>query len=442
MAEAKPLRIAIIGAGIGGLTLSTALGILGRNSTGNLKVDVYEAADVISEIGAGINFWPRTWNIMNELGLNEQLVKFLQDEDIPDDRTEHLVFKVRKSDQLKGRDIRDITITGGSVRLHRVHLQQTLLNGMTGQLHLSHRLVSYEEINDEVRLDFANGTTLTCDLLVGMDGLKSQVRRVFLESRELLKPEDRDPIIWSGAYAYRGLVDVDTLAGMFPGHHCLSMPMLYAGKNKHLIVYRVAQAKLVNVVAVVTDPAKENTFYDGPAHVVCEQEEMLRAYEKWEPEVQALLQCIKKPMKFALRSLKPLTSYVSGRVILAGDAAHAMLPHQGAGAGQAIEDAYILANLLSQKPLITSQLPKIAEIYDRIRCPEGNRVLEASRISGLVSQLVAPGFEEVGEGDEGVSDEMLQDLIEELSRQWSWTWKESAEDDRRRAMAFLESEIC
>lgn len=66
-------------------------------------------------------------------------------------------------------------------------------------------------------------------------------------------------------------------------------------------------------------------------------------------------------------------------------------------------------------------------------------MLEASRISGLVSQLVAPGFEEVKEGDKTVSDEKLQALIKDLSRQWDWVWKKSAEGDKRRALALLES---
>lgn len=57
--------------------------MLGTKS--NLKVDVYEGAEVISEIGAGINCWPRTWKIMQELRLEEKLVKFLRSEDIPDE---------------------------------------------------------------------------------------------------------------------------------------------------------------------------------------------------------------------------------------------------------------------------------------------------------------------------------------------------------------------
>ena len=67
----------------------------------------------------------------------------------------------------------------------------------------------------------------------------------------------------------------------------------------------------------------------------------------------------------------------------------------------------------------------------------GNRVLEASRKAGLLSDLVAPGFEEVTEGDTGVPLEKLVELFEVLSKDWDWVWKESAEDDKRRALEML-----
>ncbi|KAF8964493.1 salicylate hydroxylase [Flammula alnicola] len=431
--NSERLRIAIIGAGIGGLTLSSALGILDREHS--LDVNIYEGAAQISEIGAGINFWPRTWKIMKVLGLEQKLVQWLPQ--IPDD-SERTVFQVRKSDQEEGIYIRDIKTKGGSVRFHRADLQQTLRSQISGTLHLSHRLISFEETEKEVRLYFLNGKIATCDLLIGMDGIKSVVRRGFLQKQGFLKSPSLDPV-WSGSFAYRGLIPTEKLEGLFPGHRATSIPMLYVGKLKHLIVYPVSHDKLVNVVAFVTDPSKKGTHHDGPTTTTCEQEEVLAAFRGWETEVRALVQCIERPTKWAIRALIPLDRYASGRVILAGDAAHAMTPHQGAGAGQAVEDAYILASLLCHKLSTKANVPKISEIYNSVRCPEGNRVLEGSEISGMLSQLVAPGFEEVQEGDTEVPLEKLRDLYEVFSRQWDWAWKETAEDDRRRAIEMLES---
>lgn len=97
---------------------------------------------------------------------------------------------------------------------------------MTGQLHLSHRLVSFEETKEEIILHFSNGTTTICDVLIGMDGIKSQVRRGFLQRQALSKSAAVDPVVWSGTWAYRGLITTDELNAVFPGHRCLTMPML------------------------------------------------------------------------------------------------------------------------------------------------------------------------------------------------------------------------
>jgi len=92
---------------------------------------------------------------------------------------------------------------------------------------MSHRLVVYEELNDEVVLHFQNGKTETCDLLIGADGIRSAVRRCFLS-----KPQDPsrslplDPVFWSGEYAFRGLVEVDQLQAEFPGHRACNEPVI------------------------------------------------------------------------------------------------------------------------------------------------------------------------------------------------------------------------
>lgn len=76
------LTVSLRGAGIGGLTLSSALGILGRGQ--DFELDIYEGATHISEIGAGINFWPRTWDIMKSLGMDQELARMLPE--APDDK--------------------------------------------------------------------------------------------------------------------------------------------------------------------------------------------------------------------------------------------------------------------------------------------------------------------------------------------------------------------
>ncbi|KJA14751.1 hypothetical protein HYPSUDRAFT_92215 [Hypholoma sublateritium FD-334 SS-4] len=427
------LRIAIVGAGIGGLTLSSALGILGRGR--NFELDIYEGATHISEIGAGINFWPRTWEIMKSLGLDHELARMLPH--VPDNNP-RLVFEIRKSDQSEGFHIKNMMMKGGAIRLHRAGLQKTLINKLSGRLHLSHRLISFDETEKEVRLNFEDGSSATCDILIGFDGIKSVVRKLFLESEGQWKSPSFEPV-WSGTYAYRGVVQFEELSEYLPGHTAIKSPMKYVGKLKHLITYPLPHNNIVNVLALVTDLSQEGTQYHGPPTTYCDQEEVLSAFSGWEPEVQALLKCITKPTKWALRSLVPLDRYARGRVVIAGDAAHAMTPHNGAGAGQAVEDAYILASLLSHRRSTPSAVPDISEIYNSIRRPVGNHVLQEARNVGRLTQLVAPGFEDVVEGDADVPLEKLHDLFDEMDRRWEWVWKESAEDDRRKAVEMLDA---
>lgn len=104
-------------------------------------------------------------------------------------------------------------------------MQQALISRLTGQLLLSHRLISYQETNDEVRLQFNDGKSTTCDLLVGMDGINSAVRKCFLLKHGLPKSPSLHPI-WTGTVAYRGLVPIEKLEVELPGHRAVHTPMI------------------------------------------------------------------------------------------------------------------------------------------------------------------------------------------------------------------------
>jgi len=115
--------------------------------------------------------------------------------------------------------------TGVSLRIHRADLQRALIGSMEGQLHLSHRLVSYEETDKEIQLQFQDGKIASCDLLIGMDGIKSVVRKCFLVKQGLLNSPSIHPF-WTGSFAYRGLVPIDKLEAAFPGHRVFHTPMM------------------------------------------------------------------------------------------------------------------------------------------------------------------------------------------------------------------------
>ena len=114
---------------------------------------------------------------------------------------------------------------GGAIRFHRADLQQALASGLSGRLHLSHRLVSYEEVDGGVHLTFENGSSAVCDLLIGMDGIKSVVRKSFLDKQGLSSSPSYNPVC-TGHFVYRGLIQADELEKAFPGHRAVRIPVM------------------------------------------------------------------------------------------------------------------------------------------------------------------------------------------------------------------------
>ncbi|KAL1664903.1 hypothetical protein GGF50DRAFT_88386 [Schizophyllum commune] len=349
--ESSPqkIEIAIIGGGIGGLAFVLAMQRFCDMSKFN--INVYEAATKISQIGAGITVWPRTIEMLTDLGMGKDFEAFCVDNE------KLRSFVCRKSDQPEGHTFREIFLEDGNMLMvHRAEVQEIFLKYISKDIHfhLSHRLESYTYADTNsphrVRLKFCNGQSAHCDLLIGADGVNSVVRRAFLPhlAEKYGRPEYKESIepLFSGSCVYRGLIPREKLAERWPGHPALDRPYQYCGKNMHIVVFPVQKGRFINVVPFYFDRSREDTTWEGPALRDATSEEILKMYEGWEPEVQALLECMENPTHWAILTVKPVDIYADDGVILLGDAVHALTPHLGAGAGQAIEDAYVLGRIL------------------------------------------------------------------------------------------------
>ncbi|KAF4588988.1 hypothetical protein EYR40_010544 [Pleurotus pulmonarius] len=437
------LSVAIVGGGIGGLMFALALG-----DCKSLQVQLYEAAPMLTESGAGITIWERGWEIMGRLGIQHDLEDLLQS---PRSDSEALTFEFRKGDQEPGVSFYQLFLKGnntkgGPINFHRTDLQKILIKNISPacRFNLSHRLSSYTEREDRVDLKFENGASATCDLLVAGDGIKSAARRVMMENKaKAARASGVDPTqylecihpCFTGTVGYRGLVESSALRGRMPDHRTLTRPTQYWGKNKHIVAYPIAQGRFINVVAYCSDQHTEGTVYDRPWKVAVTKDELRHEYETWEHEVA----CIDAPTKWAIHSLRPLPTYVSSRVALIGDAAHAMTPHQGAGASQAIEDAYVLAALVSDPRCTVSSIPEVLRIYNDVRQPFANHVQEASRLQGLCYELNGPRFAHTLPVGQSVTPEALREIIADLIEGWKWQWTRSAETQKERALSELDN---
>ncbi|KAF5348254.1 hypothetical protein D9756_010527 [Leucocoprinus leucothites] len=435
--KANKLRLAIVGAGIGGLSLAVAISKLDHSK--DIEVHIFEATSELGETGLGLTVLHRTWELLRSLGCHELIKKRafsysrMGTSEVNNDAA--LVF--RKSDQQDGFTFLNFSLPGGTWALHRSDLHQALLNGLNDKshVHLSSRVIDCNEQRDTVTLKFQDGTTADFDFVVGADGIKSVIRRDFITA-SLPNEIDRISPVLSGTKGYRALISRETLEKRSPNHRALRTPLSYCGKNKHIISYPIAMGSLVNVVAFFSHPEEEgNPLVEDPVREVSLQE-VLDRFEGWEEECMELLRCMNEPSCWAFLTTKPISSYGLGRIALLGDAAHAMTPHLASGAGQAMEDGYILATLITIGVQDGVDVSRMIEVYNTIRQPMGNFVLNNSRRQGFRFELNAAGFEDIQE-NEPVQMNRMVGLAEEIIRGWRWVWTTSVLEDQKRAMALI-----
>ncbi|KAF9269723.1 salicylate hydroxylase [Marasmius fiardii PR-910] len=437
------LRVAICGGGIGGLTCALAL-----SKYPDLEIDVYESASKLTEVGAGIGLFPRPWKIIRALGLEQDLLR-VTELGVTDGPVTS--FRYRKGDQpWESADFHQLVTNGSLVMLHRADYQQTLLRHLprSCKTHCTKRLHSYsQKFSGPIELVFEDGSVAYCDVLLGADGLKSAVRKSMMgekarwaqsegqykEATELLQAADP---VWSGTNAYRALIPAERLHARHPSHRALTTPVQYLGKRGYVLAYPISQGKLVNFVGFTCRHDLENTKFNGPWVSVTDKSQFTPYFARWEPEVQAMLDCVEKPLQWAIHTVRPLRSFVSGRVALMGDAAHAMTPHQGSGAGQAIEDGYILATVLGHPRTNRDNLHRALRIYDEIRRPMAHRVMEKTRMNGRYYSLEFDGLD-IEKLPPDQQWEFLQRLGKKFVKNWEWAWTTTVDDAVEEALRRL-----
>lgn len=122
-------------------------------------------------------------------------------------------------------------VPGGSISIHRADVQEVLLRHISPsiQFHLARRLKTYRRTKHGIELDFNNGETAVCDLLVGADGINSAVRQTFLSEGKDWTEEEKvkqAAPVWSGTYVYRDLIDSEVVRREWPTHSALTKPMV------------------------------------------------------------------------------------------------------------------------------------------------------------------------------------------------------------------------
>ncbi len=364
------MRVAVIGGGIGGLTTAIALRPAGIEAT------VYEQAQQLGEVGAGIGVAPNGLRAYEQLGLRDAI------ESVAARYGEGSVYY-----RADGTLIGEMTTSDSSGRyltlgLHRADFVGVLSSALPAEtIRTGHRLVRIEEREDAVLLEFANGATETADLVVGADGIHSVVRVAVTEPTQP---------VFSGSIAYRGLVRADRLRSWPPG-----VAQLWMGEGKHFLTYPVRSGELMNYVGFVPSDERMRESWSAPGSV-----ESLRAdFAGWDAPVEHLLEQVEQTFWWGLYDREPLQRWSTDRITLLGDAAHAMLPHLGQGANQAIEDAITLAVLLEAAG--DGSAPEALQEYERLRLDRTTRVQSGARDNGL---RYDSGYDDLSKRDDEIKN--------------------------------------
>jgi salicylate hydroxylase len=348
----KPLSVAIVGGGIGGLFAARAL--LARG----IRVRVHEQADALGEIGAGVFLTPNSVRHLQRHGLGADV-----------ERYGARVGPRSRYFRDDGSTIAPVQVTDSSgwnatFGMHRADLVALLADALPrGVVVTGHRCTGFEQSGDDARALFANGALAEADIVIGADGIHSALRpHVFPSSRP----------VFSGSVAYRGLVPRDGVAD-WPTDRWL----MWLGKGKHFLAFPVRAGELINFVGFVPADAKMKESWSAAG----DPDQLRREFAGWDSRVGALLSQVRTTFRSALYDRDPLPLWTRGRLSLLGDAAHPMLPHLGQGANQAIEDGVALASILARADRSTAPAALLA--YERLRRERVASVQEGARRNGL-----------------------------------------------------------
>ncbi|KIW84846.1 hypothetical protein Z517_00234 [Fonsecaea pedrosoi CBS 271.37] len=414
----SPLRMAIIGGGIGGLSL--LLGILRHCDRRVLEPHLFEAAHAFSEIGAGVGFLPNAVRAMHAIDprIYDSYSRIA-------DKAPSVTVNGREmsvfANVYMGMDGRGGANTDKAFEgictihnenkfrnVHRAVFLDAMVNllpgGFRGGLvNFNKRCVDVQDDGKRVKVLFADGTSEMFDAVVGCDGVKSQVRNILHGEQEKYEPQ------FTGKYAYRGLIPIDDAISVLGKEVAMTQALIF-GYGGHLVTFPIDQGKTLNVVAF-RDAPKWNHGNNWVVPVTVE--DVLEDFKGWSKPVIKLLSLLKKPDKWGLFDLPPAASFVrGGKICLLGDCAHASTPHLGAGAGMAIEDAAVLSRLLGEMHTPeTVHLARAFAAYDSMRRERDQRLVVASRNAGMLYEFETPGVEDD-----------LERIRRILDSQWDWIW--------------------
>ncbi|GAA5936503.1 hypothetical protein JCM3775_000838 [Rhodotorula graminis] len=444
-APVPPLRVAIVGGGIAGLV--TALALQQRLALASasgahlpLTLTLLEQSARFAEIGAGVSLGPNAQRVLRVIGLGPELDAVAgETAGALSDGELWFQFRVGQRAEDEGKVFAHVRgENGGRGNVHRADLLEQLANKLPPDIaRFHHRVVSYRHTPTGVELAFSDPSLapLEVDVVLASDGIKSPVRARLYERLGL------DAELHEARYAewvaWRGLIPRAEYDKVFEEDAEAPTNRMHVGLGRHILTFPVRGGTLVNLVGFVRDEQHAKLGgHTGPWSEPRPKEEMLDDFAGFSEQLKKLLRAIDNPSIWGIFSIPQLSRVSDDRVLLIGDAAHATTPHCGAGAGQAIEDAHIIAALLSHPSILSSTgssrtlaINRALAVYERERQPRAARVQEWSRQAGLLYEFLGP------DGDD------LERMRVALEGRMGWIWEYDPEREASRLERLLGAEL-
>jgi 6-hydroxynicotinate 3-monooxygenase len=363
--DTKRVPLAIVGAGIGGLTLAATMTKLG------IPVRLYEQTQRFARVGAGIQMGPNAMRVLRGLNLDGPLAE--------------VAFRppsMRNREYQSGEMTFELPLGDETERkygapyylLHRGDLHEVLQQSVDHSLiEFGKRLVDIGPTSDGgMELAFEDGSRVLADAVVGADGVHSRVRDI------LLGAEDAQ---FTGRVAYRTV-----MPGDYPGKPDLDPCVKWWGPDRHIVIYYVSAGRDLYFTTSVPDEDWTIESWSATGDLGALRE----AFADFHPHVRSVLDACPKVHKWAIYERDPLPTWTAGNAALLGDACHPMTPYMAQGAANSMEDAVVLARCLAE-----SDRDGIAEAfrtYERVRRPRTSRIQLESRTNRWLRHANDPSW--------------------------------------------------
>jgi salicylate hydroxylase/6-hydroxynicotinate 3-monooxygenase len=356
--------LAIVGAGMGGLTLAAALHRLG------FPLRVYEQAPAFVRLGAGIQMSPNAMRVLRGIGLEERIrATAFQPHSWTNRDWDSGAMKYELP---LGADA-EAKYGAPYLLMHRGDLHEALVSRVPPELLLLDKKLTHADWRgDMVTLRFADGTAARADAVIAADGIHSRIRELWLGAERAN---------FTGRVAYRTTFPAALLDG-FPIDECCK----WWGPDRHIVIYYVTATR-DEVYFVTSVPEPEFTVESWSA--TGDLAKLRAAFGGFHTQVRRVVEACPRVHKWAIVDRDPLPRWGEGRMVLLGDAGHPMTQYMAQGAATAMEDAVLLSRCIEAAP---DDLPAAFRRYETVRQERTSRIQGTSQKNTWMREATDPDW--------------------------------------------------